>query len=101
GTLEKRQSYDNARFTYYAVGLGACGITNSASDYIVALDSALYDASNECFQMITLSYNGKTAQAQITDRCPGCPSGGLDLSQGLFQYFADTSEGVIYGEWWY
>ncbi|KZT03488.1 uncharacterized protein LAESUDRAFT_729065 [Laetiporus sulphureus 93-53] len=99
--LAKRQSFSDARFTYYAVGLGACGQTNVPSDFIVALDSILYDASDECFKSITISYGGKSTTATIMDRCPGCPEGGLDLSEGLFEYFADTGEGVIYGEWSY
>ncbi|TFY78372.1 hypothetical protein EWM64_g5642 [Hericium alpestre] len=37
--LEKR--FDNARFTYYADGLGACGKSNQPSDFIVALNSAV------------------------------------------------------------
>lgn len=32
-------------------------------------------------------------------QCPGCPYGGLDFSQGLFDYFAPESAGVIYGRW--
>ncbi|KAF8843944.1 hypothetical protein BDN67DRAFT_944152 [Paxillus ammoniavirescens] len=51
--------------------------------------------------MITITINGKTAQAQITDECPGCATGGLDFSQGLFQYFAPISEGELYGSWYY
>lgn len=31
--LYKRQ-FNNARFTYYAVGLGACGVTNVPSDFV-------------------------------------------------------------------
>jgi hypothetical protein len=31
-TLSKR--YDNARFSYYEAGKGACGATNSDSDYV-------------------------------------------------------------------
>ena len=31
-TLKKR--FDGATFTYYAAGLGACGIVNSASDFV-------------------------------------------------------------------
>lgn len=63
-----------------------------------------------------MTYNGKTTSAQIMDevrllrfslkilysninQCPGCPYGGLDLSTGLFQFFASESEGVIYGTW--
>lgn len=46
-----------------------------------------------------MTYNGKTTVATITDECPGCPYGGLDLSRGLFRFFAPESVGVIYGEW--
>jgi hypothetical protein len=46
-----------------------------------------------------MTYNGKTTTAQITDECPGCPYGGLDLSRGLFDFFSDESAGVIYGTW--
>ena len=34
-------------------------------------------------------------------QCPGCPSGGLDMTTGLFDYFADPSVGVIYATWSY
>ncbi len=30
-------------------------------------------------------------------QCPGCGSGDLDFSQGLFQHFADTGVGVLSG----
>ena len=32
-------------------------------------------------------------------KCPGCPYGGLDMSTGLFQFFAPLSVGVLYGSW--
>ncbi|PCH38608.1 hypothetical protein WOLCODRAFT_65340 [Wolfiporia cocos MD-104 SS10] len=102
--LNKRQSYSNARFTYYVVGLGACGQTNQPSDFIVALDSSLYGGGSpgpQCFKSITISANGKQTTATIMDECPGCPFGGLDMSEGLFQYFADLGVGVLNGEWWY
>ncbi|GJE86993.1 hypothetical protein PsYK624_030760 [Phanerochaete sordida] len=96
-TLAKR--FDNARFSYYEAGTGACGATNSDSDFIVALNSAQYGSGEHCFASITISYNGKSTQAQITDECPGCPYGGLDLTPGLFSYFASEDAGIIYGEW--
>jgi len=95
--LEKR--FDNARFSFYDAGLGSCGKTNTASDFIVALNSAQYDSGSYCFQMITISFGGKTTQAQITDRCPGCPYAGLDFSRGLFDFFSSEDAGIIYGEW--
>ncbi|KAJ3742138.1 RlpA-like double-psi beta-barrel-protein domain-containing protein-containing protein [Lentinula detonsa] len=96
-SLEKR--FDNSRFTYYADGLGACGQTNQPSDFIVALNSAQYNGGQYCFQMITITVGDKSTQAQIMDECPGCPYGGLDFSEGLFQYFASLDEGVLTGSW--
>ncbi|KAI0282517.1 hypothetical protein BGY98DRAFT_881384, partial [Russula aff. rugulosa BPL654] len=52
-----------------------------------------------CYDMITITCNGKSASAQIVDKCPGCPSGGLDLTEGLFEYFAPLGTGVIYCDW--
>ncbi|KAJ7685011.1 RlpA-like double-psi beta-barrel-protein domain-containing protein-containing protein [Mycena polygramma] len=100
GDLDKRTS--NARWTFYSTGLGACGGYNSDSDFIVALNQQTFGysyPSQYCYKMISMTYNGKTTQAQITDSCPGCPVGGLDLSPGLFSFFASQDEGVIYGSW--
>jgi len=89
------------QFTYFQDGQGACGTFNSPSDFIVALNSCDYDGGAHCFQTITITVNGKSTQAQITDECPGCPCGGLDLSEGLFTFFAPTSEGELSGTWTY
>ncbi|KAG1877784.1 RlpA-like double-psi beta-barrel-protein domain-containing protein-containing protein [Suillus subalutaceus] len=94
-----KRDYANSRFTYYAVGLGACGTTNIPTDFIVALNSDQFGSGSYCYQMITITCNGLTAQAQITDECPGCPYAGLDFSQGLFEFFAPLGDGVIYGTW--
>ncbi|KAL1717337.1 Non-catalytic module family EXPN protein [Schizophyllum commune] len=101
----------NARMTYYEVGLGACGIVNVPSDFIVAVSADEWDAglthgypSDVCFKPITIEYNGVTAQATVTDRCENCPSfSGIDLSYDLFKVFAPNPEetGIIYANWWY
>lgn len=46
-----------------------------------------------------MTYNGQTTTATIVDCCPGCPPSGLDLSRGLFDFFAPESAGVLYGSW--
>jgi hypothetical protein len=96
-TLKKR--FDGATFTYYAAGLGACGIVNSASDFIVALNAAQFDGGTHCFETITITVDGKSTQAQITDKCMSCPWGGLDFTSGLFTFFAPESLGVLSGSW--
>lgn len=99
--LQKR-SFDNARLTFYDVGLGSCGQYSQPSDFIVALNSAQYGdgyPGPNCFKSITITCNGKSTGATILDECPGCPYGGLDLSTGLFDFFADPSVGVLYCSW--
>lgn len=97
--LEKR--FEGASFTFYDAGLGACGQTNSNSDFIVALNAPQYGSGGYCFQTITIIINGKTATAQITDECMGCGWGALDFSRGLFNYFASESAGVLTGSWYF
>ncbi|KAL5511508.1 hypothetical protein ACEPAH_4725 [Sanghuangporus vaninii] len=95
---------NDARFTFYDVGLGACGQYSSESDFIVALNTPQYGdgyPGPECFKKITITYGGKTTTATIMDQCPGCPYRGLDMSKGLFTFFASEDTGVIYGDWWF
>ncbi|KAH9065085.1 RlpA-like double-psi beta-barrel-protein domain-containing protein-containing protein [Lactarius deliciosus] len=105
GSIQRRHTthlakrFANARFTYYVDGTGACGHFNQPSDFIVALNADQYGSGGNCGKTITITYGGKSTQAVIMDRCPGCPFGGLDLSQGLFSFFASTDLGTIYGEW--
>ncbi|KAH0835628.1 RlpA-like double-psi beta-barrel-protein domain-containing protein-containing protein [Lanmaoa asiatica] len=99
-----KRSFTNSRFTFYDVGLGACGVWNKPGDMIVALNVEQFGPGypgQYCFKPITISYNGQTIQATITDKCMGCPWGGLDFSRGLFDTFAAEAQGVLYGEWWF
>ncbi|KAJ3787974.1 RlpA-like double-psi beta-barrel-protein domain-containing protein-containing protein [Lentinula aff. detonsa] len=82
-------------FTYYVAGLGACGTTNTASDYIVALNSDQWDGGSHCYEMISLSYGGKTVTAQVTDECPTCSFGQLDLTYSLFAALSGGDPNVI------
>jgi len=95
--LEKR--YDGVRFSFYDAGLGACGKRNGGSDFIVAMNHFQFDSGDYCFKTITINCEGKSAQAQIVDRCVECPFGALDFSRGLFDHFANEDRGYIYGSW--
>ncbi|KAK1925007.1 RlpA-like double-psi beta-barrel-protein domain-containing protein-containing protein [Papiliotrema laurentii] len=102
-SLAKRESF-NGRATFYDVGLGACGWTNSANDYIVALNTPQYGGGYpgpNCGRSITITANGVTVQATIADQCPGCPYGALDMSRGLFTRFASEDAGTFQMTWWY
>ena len=99
--LAKRQSF-SGRATFYDVGLGACGGYNVASDFIVALNSPQYGGGYpgpNCGRQLSISYGGKTATATVRDQCPGCGYGDLDMSRGLFNYFASEDVGVFHMSW--
>ncbi|RDB24076.1 Allergen Asp f 7 [Hypsizygus marmoreus] len=102
GDVQLHKRFSQSKWSFYDVGLGACGEYNVESEFIVALNTPQYGGGYpgpNCFKTITMTYNGKTAQATIMDQCPGCPFGGLDLSRSLFRHFAAESVGIIYGSW--
>ncbi|KZT72743.1 hypothetical protein DAEQUDRAFT_663502, partial [Daedalea quercina L-15889] len=97
--------------TYYEAGLGACGITNTDTDYIVAVSEDLFDAypgydgvnpndNPVCNKQITASYEGKSVTVTVTDRCTGCSTTSIDFTPTAFEQLADLSVGRITGMTW-
>ncbi|KAK2028951.1 hypothetical protein LX32DRAFT_589579 [Colletotrichum zoysiae] len=95
--------------TYYGVGLGACGKTNSDSDAIVSVSHYLWDAvqsggnpnSNPlCGRKIRVRRDGEgSVDVTVVDRCTGCAPTDLDLSPAVFERLADKAEGRVKGTW--
>jgi hypothetical protein len=71
--------------TYYDVGLGACGKTNTNSEYVAAASHSLFDREHPCGRKIRISYQGRSADVTVVDRCGGCAEDDLDLSPTAFQ----------------
>jgi len=94
--------------TFFETGLGACGITNTDTDFIVAVSMIRFDAvstgnSNTnplCGKKVSISFGGATATATIVDRCVGCAEDSLDMTPALFQVFASLGVGRIHGLRW-
>jgi hypothetical protein len=97
--------------TFYATGLGACGITNSDSDHIAAASHLLFDAfpgynganpnkNPICGRKVTATYQGKSVTVAITDRCEGCAITDLDFSPSAFHELADFGLGRLSGVKW-
>jgi len=97
--------------TYYATGLGACGITNSDTDFIAAISHLTfdtypgYDGTNPnnnpiCGKTVTAYYEGNQVTVAIVDRCAGCdlPSS-LDFSPSAFSGLANQDLGRIQINW--
>ncbi|KAF8446014.1 RlpA-like double-psi beta-barrel-protein domain-containing protein-containing protein, partial [Boletus edulis BED1] len=96
--------------TYYATGLGACGITNNDGQHIAAVSHVLFDAfpgyagvnpntNPVCGKQVTVTYQGKTVTVTITDRCEACQVTDLDFSPSAFDILADPSVGRIDMTW--
>jgi len=98
-TLYPGRRAAGASFTWFVTGLGACGNFNVASDFIVSLDMEQFDVNSHCGAQVTITINGKVAQATIADRCKSCGYGNLDLTTGLYAYFDPTMNGRLQGEW--
>ncbi|KAG8857250.1 hypothetical protein FRB96_005925 [Tulasnella sp. 330] len=105
------QSFSPGDLTFYTPGLNACGTTDSYDAQIVAISAELWDTwpgfdgdSNNhplCHKPITITWQGKTHPATITDRCAGCglrPS--LDCGPTLFAQFTTPDAGRVSGMSW-
>lgn len=96
--------------TYYATGLGSCGITSGYYDHIVAISHVIMDAYNPgnpnnnplCGKRVMIVYNNQRFPATVVDRCIGCAQGDLDLAEGFFSAITDgdTAAGRIPGVQW-
>jgi hypothetical protein len=97
--------------TWYDVGLGACGLTSTSDEAIVAIsqeifDSADYKTANPnlnplCGKFVTIKgKNGQTYQAKVVDRCVGCAEADLDLSQDFFNTVTSHGDGRVSGMSW-
>jgi hypothetical protein len=97
--------------TFFATGLGACGTTNTDTDFIVAVAESRFDSFPNyngldpntnpiCNKEVTITGpNGATHTAIITDRCTGCQNDDLDMTTTLFQLFAAEATGRIDITW--
>ncbi|KAG6381241.1 RlpA-like double-psi beta-barrel-protein domain-containing protein-containing protein [Boletus reticuloceps] len=114
--------------TYYATGLGACGITNTDGQHIAAVSHILFDSypkyngvnpntnpvcnkqviatrkyprCHTCCLLLSFSSldQGKSVTVTITDRCEACEVTDLDFSPSAFDILDDPSVGRIDITW--
>ncbi|KAJ9475558.1 Expansin [Pseudozyma hubeiensis] len=98
------------RATFYNTGLGACGITNTDDQPIVAISRDLFEQYNPssgnpnhnslCGKKVEITWNGKKVQAFATDECPGCEKNSLDCSPSVFEGLDSKDKGVLDGISW-
>lgn len=99
--------------TYYEPGLGACGITSSSSENIVAVSHILFDSVQSGSDPNSNPLCGRRMRAQrvkegagersvdlrVVDRCTGCKSTDIDVSLSVFNRLADEDLGRVEVTW--
>lgn len=94
--------------TYYDPGLGACGVTSSDGDKIVAISHLVFDAvsvgSNPnanplCGKKIRARRDNKSVDLTVVDRCTGCQPTDIDITMEVFATLADVDQGRVLVEW--
>ncbi|KAI8332121.1 RlpA-like double-psi beta-barrel-protein domain-containing protein-containing protein [Chlamydoabsidia padenii] len=93
--LQKRHSGDA---TYYTVGLGSCGKTNSDSQMVVALSGDIMSKS-KCGSTINVKSAHGSVTVKVVDTCPGCGASDIDLSPAAFKKLGKLSQGRIPVTW--
>ncbi|KAF9451491.1 hypothetical protein P691DRAFT_699142 [Macrolepiota fuliginosa MF-IS2] len=91
----------SGKATWFNVGLGSCGQTNTDSELVVALATSTMSGGQSCGKniQITDASTGKASTAKVVDTCPSCAAGDLDMSPTLFREFQSLDVGVFQVNW--
>lgn len=99
--LQARKSYSGDA-TYYDVGLGSCGDTNSDSELVAALSEDLMGSGSDseyCGKSIKIKGESGSVTVKVVDTCPSCGAGDIDLSSTAFKKLGELSKGVLPISW--
>lgn len=85
--------------TFYAVeGVTACAIAPHTG-LTAAISDEDYDGSIHCGECLEVAGPERSVIVRITDRCPACANGGVDLSPQAFNAIADPEQGRVDISW--
>ncbi|KAI8322598.1 barwin-like endoglucanase, partial [Martensiomyces pterosporus] len=91
--------------TYYAPGLGSCGIKNSGNQLVAAINAPQYGKTPNpnnapvCGKCALVKGPKGQVKVKIVDRCPVCKHGDLDLSPTAFNRIGSQAKGRIHITW--
>lgn len=86
--------------TYYdADGTGNCSFEASADRMVAAMNAADYAGAGWCGACVAVTGPSGTVTVRITDQCPGCAPGDIDLGREAFAAIAPLSAGRVPISW--
>jgi expansin (peptidoglycan-binding protein) len=80
---------------YDSAGMGNCMFEAPGDRLFVALGNAAYDAAAACGGYLDVTGPKGTVRVKVTDRCPECQPGHIDLSREAFTRIADPVRGIV------
>jgi expansin (peptidoglycan-binding protein) len=86
--------------TYYdADGTGNCSFPADSTRMVAAMNAVDYDNASWCGACLAVSGPSGDVTVRVTDQCPGCKKGDLDLSKEAFAKIAALSAGRVPISW--
>ncbi|KAG2212766.1 hypothetical protein INT46_010726 [Mucor plumbeus] len=83
--------------------IGSCGPIENDHSRICAMNIKQYGQASKkspwCFLQLRVKSGGRSTICTVTDCCPGCAEGSLDMTPQVFNDLAHPSVGVIPIEW--
>ena len=72
-------------------------IVAASSELFASWPGATSNPNNNgiCGQQLEITWGGKTLRVEVADECPSCDMRSLDMSKGVFEYFADLGVGWL------
>lgn len=97
GRIRPGVVYTGPATWYDANGDGNClfGPSSDPAMPVVAINELDYDHGRSCGAFLEVTGPGGTTVVKVTDRCPECPAGHLDLSRQAFERIAGGRIGRI------
>jgi len=96
--------------TYYGTGMGACGIVSNDNSMIAAASRLLFDSfpgatanpnlNPICGRKVRATYEGRSVEVEIVDRCEACAMHDLDFSPAAYDKLGAKELGRLHGMTW-
>ncbi|KNZ55742.1 uncharacterized protein VP01_2597g2 [Puccinia sorghi] len=96
--------------TYYGTGMGACGIVSNDNSMIAAASRLLFDSfpgatanpnlNPICGRKVRATYEGRSVEVEIVDRCEACAMHDLDFSPAAYDKLGAKELGRLHGMAW-
>lgn len=89
----------SGKATFYDLGPGGTGncsfAKSPANGLFVALGPSQYSGAAACGSYLDVTGPKGTVRVKVTDQCPECEPGHLDLSRTAFKKIADEVQGIV------